>query len=203
MVTFVDDERVTAPLEGLAWQASHVLTAKHSYLGIQDAARKVRPCSQTPGARAGAVVHVLEDLGVCVLTSEEKWNKMKEILDKWWDKMEAGETTLLHKELLSDRGFLVYVTWTYPPMVPYLKGFRLTIKMWRGGRDAEGWKLRETYDSSITSLQLLETLDVTRGGAHGLNLAMGAAYDPNNCEDEDEDEDEAAADHRLDRRFTK
>ena len=72
MVTFVDDERVTVPSEGLVWQASQVLAAKQSYLGTQDAARKVRPCSQTPRAWAGAVVHVLKDLGVCVLTSEEK-----------------------------------------------------------------------------------------------------------------------------------
>ncbi len=28
-------------------------------------------------------------------------------------------------------------------MVPYLKRFHLTIEMWRGGRDAEGWKLPE------------------------------------------------------------
>ena len=48
---------------------------------------------------------------------------------------------LSHKELLADRGFLVYVMQTFPAMVPYLKGFHLTIEMWRGGRDAEGWKL--------------------------------------------------------------
>jgi len=84
-------------------------------------------------------------------------------------------------------------------MAPYLKGFHLTIVMWRGGRDAEGWKLSETDNSSIMSLQSFESLDVTRGGAHVLNLAMGAAYDPNKCEDEDE----AAADHRLDRHFAK
>jgi hypothetical protein len=26
-------------------------------------------------------------------------------------------------------------------MVPYLKGFHLAIEIWRGNRDAEGWKL--------------------------------------------------------------
>ena len=70
---------------------------------------------------------------------------MKAILAKWWALLDTHggeppkeEPLLSHKELQSDRGFLVYVTRTYPAMVPYLKGFHLTIKMWRGGRDAEG-----------------------------------------------------------------
>jgi hypothetical protein len=53
----------------------------------------------------------------------------------------GDQLKLSHKELLADRGFLVYLTRTYPAMVPYLKGFHLTIEMWRGGRDAKGWKL--------------------------------------------------------------
>jgi hypothetical protein len=131
LFTFVDDERVTGPDEELTWQASHALASKQSYLGIQDAGRKARPSSQTPGAWAGAIVHVLLSLGVCVLTSAEKWDKMKGILEKWW-KQVAGSNVpkLSHKEMLSDRGFLVYVTRTYPAMVPYLKGFHLTIEMW-------------------------------------------------------------------------
>ena len=49
--TFVDDERIGAPSENLACHASHKLDAIQSYLGIIDAARKVRPCSQMPDAR--------------------------------------------------------------------------------------------------------------------------------------------------------
>ncbi len=78
--SFVDDERVTGPTKELTWQASHVLASKQSSLGIQDAGRKARPCSKTPGAWAGAIVHVLALLGVYVLTSVEKWTKMKYIL---------------------------------------------------------------------------------------------------------------------------
>ena len=83
LFTFVDDERVVGPSEELTWQASHMLASKQSYLGIQDAARKARPCSQTAGAWAGAIVHVVDQLGVCVLTSKEKWSKMWWILEKW------------------------------------------------------------------------------------------------------------------------
>lgn len=42
---------------------------------------------------------------------------------------------------MSDRGFCVHLCNSYPAMKPYLKGFHLTIEMWRGGRDEEGWKL--------------------------------------------------------------
>jgi hypothetical protein len=79
---FVDNERVTGPDKELTWQASHVLASKQSLLGIQYAGRKARPCSQKPGAWAGAIVHVIPDLGVCVLTSAEKGSKVKGILKK-------------------------------------------------------------------------------------------------------------------------
>ncbi len=60
MFTFVDNEQVVGPTKELMWQASHVLASKQSYLGIQDAARKARPCSQMAGEWAGAIVHVLD-----------------------------------------------------------------------------------------------------------------------------------------------
>ena len=133
---------MTGPDEELTWQASHALASKQSYLGIQDAGRKARPSSQTPGTWAGAIVHVLPLLGVCVLTSAKKWDNMKGILEKWWKQVAgSNRSKLSHKELLLDRGFLVYDTRTYPSMVPYLKGFHLTNEMWRGGLDTEGWKL--------------------------------------------------------------
>lgn len=141
LFSYVDDERITAPDEGLAWKAAHKLGSIQSYFGIQNALRKLRPPSQQTGAWAGSVAHVIPEHGVCVLTSTEKWIKLKGILKKWLEKLEKGEEELDHKELLSDRGFLVYVTRTYPAMVPYLKGFHLTIENWRGNRDSEGWKI--------------------------------------------------------------
>jgi hypothetical protein len=81
--TFVDDEPVNGPDKDLTWQASHTIAAKQSYLGLQDASRKARPSSQQPGAWAGAIVNIVALLGVCVLTSMEKWAKTKAILEKW------------------------------------------------------------------------------------------------------------------------
>ncbi len=155
--------------------------------------RKACPCSQTTGAWAGAIVHILNDLGVCVLTPKEKWAKMREILAKWSARLLETAPRLSHKELLSDWGFLVYVTRTYPAMVPYLKGFHLTIEMWRGGQDADGWKLKEGDDSLITSLNSLGSLDVTRAGAHGFDLGLAALFSAT-C---GKDKDEAAENHRL------
>ncbi len=55
---------------------------------------------------------------------------MRAILEKWEAALAVIDPELAHKELLSDRGFLVYVTRTYPALVPYLKAFHLTIEMW-------------------------------------------------------------------------
>ena len=139
-------------------------------------------------------MHIFEQLGVCTLTLEGKWDKPKPLLRKWLDRLEAGEVKLTHKELLSDQGFLVYVARTYPSMIPYLKGFHLTIKMWRGGRGTEGWKLKEGNNSSLLTTVSLDSLEDTRAGAHGKNLGRVASYNPNTNEDEDA---AAIMDHML------
>jgi hypothetical protein len=60
--------------------------------------------------------------------------------------LQQGKTKLEYKRLLSDWGFLVYVTQANPGMKQFLKGFHLLLETWRGGRDSEGWKAR-TQDS--------------------------------------------------------
>ncbi len=199
LFSFVDNERITGSDKELTWQASHTMAAKQSYLGVQDVGRKARPSSKQPGEWAGAIVHVMASLGVCVLTSVEKWAKMRAILNKWWVLLLAEKKPkLTHKELLLDQGFLVYVTRTYPTMVPYLKGFHLTIEMWRGGQDAEGWKQKSTHDknnnASIDSLMSLTSLDEIRAGGHGLDLSVTALYSLNHSEDEDV----SRINHRMD-----
>jgi hypothetical protein len=144
---YVDDNRTTGNSEGEAWLAARRVASMCSYLGIQDAARKRRKASQTPGAWAGAVVATGED-GVSVSVSKQKWVKAKAMLKARKDEMEADDGWLDCKALERQRGFLLYVTRTYPAMVPYLKGFHLTINGWRKGRDSEGWKYlsRETRE---------------------------------------------------------
>jgi hypothetical protein len=54
--------------------------------------------------------------------------------------IEVHKGWIERKGLERKRGFLLYVTRTFPSMVPYLKGFHLTLDGWRGGRDNDGWK---------------------------------------------------------------
>ncbi|KAL3816317.1 hypothetical protein ACHAXA_008388 [Cyclostephanos tholiformis] len=145
------------------------------------------------GAWAGAIIHILDGLGVCVLTSQEKWLKMKGILAKRKLMLKVQSPKLSHKELVADWGFLVYVTRTYPGMVPYLKGFHFTIEMWRGGREVEGWKCKEGNDLSIGSNNSLGSLDDTRVGGHGQDLNRAASFTMGGSGDEDE----AAACHQI------
>ena len=144
-VSFMDDQRICASGESRVNEAGHTLSTRESYLGIQDALRKWRAAGGTrrPGAWAGTVVYNDEDLGITVLTSQEKWDRVKSICKKWLTAIEEGAKEGNYKEMQSDRGFLVYVGQAYPAMKPYLKGFHLSLEMWRGGRDHEGWKLKK------------------------------------------------------------
>ena len=66
--------------------------------------------------------------------------------------------------------------------------------MWRRNRD----KVKEIYDSSLVSAHSLKSLDTTRAGARGLDLATDVTYSPEMIKDEDE----AVIDHRLQAKLT-
>ena len=145
LVIYVDDERINADSETKAWDASHQVATRESYLGIQDAARKRRPPSQTPGAWAGAMIRT-NGLEVGVLISEERWIKTKKIIRKWLIRMKKDSKAKLNvSELSSDRGFLIYVGRTYRELNPFFKGIHLTLDGWRDNRDDEGWKLATAH----------------------------------------------------------
>ena len=106
-----------------------------------------------------------------MLTSQEKWDRMKAICEHWCGILGKGDTDLDFKRLRSDQGFMVYVTQTYPGMKPYLKGFHLSLETWRGGRDSKGWKLpkqqesvtkEEGTDATTSSLDNLKVDLITR-----------------------------------------
>ena len=69
---------------------------------------------------------------------------MQTIIAKWMSRCEdqssESEWKVDRKELERDVGFLVHVCMTYENMMPYLKGFYLTLNLWRGQRNQEGWK---------------------------------------------------------------
>jgi hypothetical protein len=97
--------------------------------------RKVRAAigSCRPGAWAGANMCIEDDGDVSILTSQEKCVQLKGMCTYWLDWLERGKTSLDHKKLQSNHGFMVSVTQAYPGMKPYLKGFHLLLETWRGG----------------------------------------------------------------------
>ncbi len=131
-------------------KAGHALSSRESYLGLQDALRKIRYHEGTrqPGAWAGACVVMEVEIGVAVLVSQEKWDKMKEICNHWLWILRAGGSALDYKRLQSNRGFMVYVTQAYLSFKPYLKGFHLSLETWQEGQDSDGWKVGGTLEKN-------------------------------------------------------
>lgn len=138
---YVDDFRSIAASFGWCWFATCWIAKLLQYLGIQDAPRKRRPPMKQPGAWAGSVIKISEK-GIGVSVTEERWLKMRLIIEKWKTKLDTGELDLSRKELESDRGFLIYVGRTFVSIKPFLKGIHLTIDGWRPGRNDDGWKER-------------------------------------------------------------
>jgi len=147
LVTYVDDQRVSAPTDLEGWRASRRVASINNYLGLQDAARKRRSPSQEPGAWSGSVIRTTND-EVSVLVSLEKWEKgqiyVSELRAMWEADEDAdGRRRGDRKRLETIRGFLQYLTKTYPSVTPYLKGIHLTVDGWRPDRDGDGWRVRK------------------------------------------------------------
>ena len=113
------------------------------YLGLQDATRKRRLNSQTPGEWTGSKSVTIPHLGLFVTVSQKKWDKAKGIIESLLVEFESESDLpdLTLKELEQKVGFLVYLAMAYPLMMPFLRGFYLTMNSWREGRDKQGWKL--------------------------------------------------------------
>jgi hypothetical protein len=136
--TYIDDLRLTGRTLKELWRSCQMVASRLNHLGLQHAARKLRELMQDAGAWAGSVVHTSD--GVYLLVSLKRWEKTKYILDELATELEE-RGSLDHQNLLSRRGFLIYVARTYISMKPYLKGLHQTIDSWRGNQDEDGWKL--------------------------------------------------------------
>jgi hypothetical protein len=139
--TYVDDARIIGSTRAACLAADHRFATIMCYLGIQVAARKVRPPSQTPGAWAGAVA-LVGPQGVGVTCLPEKWSKVQHIIRETKEELLAGGS-LNHKLLEQRRGFLNHIQRVFPAMTPFLKGFHLTLDGWRPGRADDLWKLTD------------------------------------------------------------
>ena len=138
--TYVDDIRSSDGTEEGCVIATRRIASVCNHLGIQDAARKRRFPSQRPGVWCGAKTSA-DNVGVYTSTTQQKWDKAKTTIEGWLIELkESGDYSIMHKPMLSGRGFLVHISRTYPSMVPFLKGVHHTLENWRRGRTTDGWK---------------------------------------------------------------
>jgi hypothetical protein len=138
MSTYVDDIRTTGRTAALCWSISHQVGTHLCYLGIQDALRKRTLPSQRPGIWTGTLAQTPPE-AVLVSCTQEKWTRARAYVKEMRDIVAQG-LPFAHKELERKRGFLIYVTRTYPSLVPFLKGIHFTLDSWQTGRDQDGWK---------------------------------------------------------------
>jgi hypothetical protein len=136
---YVDDVRTMAGTAEECRLASRRVASLLNHLGLQDAARKRREGSQTPGAWAGSIVFT-SDGYVSVSVSQERWDKGKVIV-AWLHEQVTTSDEVPFKLLESYRGFLIYLVRTYPSINPYLKGIHLTLDSWRPWRKDDGWRM--------------------------------------------------------------
>jgi hypothetical protein len=148
----------------LMWALSWVVPSRIQYLGIQEASRKRRPPTKTPGAWAGGVFQT-SSTSICVSVSQDKWDKAKGLINSLRSEIEAGgcdcgvvnasPVKLNFKELVITRGFLVHLFMTFEILTHHLKGFHLALAAHLPGRNSEGWKLSD----SDWMMYLLEKLN--------------------------------------------
>ena len=147
---YVDDIRVHGGTELGTRRATRRASSVTQYLGEQNADRKNRPPSTQPGPWCGSFF-VVSDGSVYVYVSQDKWEKAKNYVSRWIEQVrlnrEEIKPFLDFKNLEKGRGFLVYLSRTYPSITPFLKGIHLTLDSWREGRDVEGWKSKKRKTS--------------------------------------------------------
>jgi hypothetical protein len=138
-LVYVDVLRPTGTSEEECWRATRWVGCQLNHHSLQDAARKWRPAAQDGGPWAGTVVQSTNDR-VSMMVTERHWIKTRTIIRRLDDEMislrkgrdqEDGSPRsrqgVDHKALESESGFLIYVSHTYPFMVPYLKEIHLIL----------------------------------------------------------------------------
>ena len=143
IIAFVDDLRATGMDEETAWRVARWVASRLQKLGIQDAPRKRRPPMTETGAWAGAIFSTTKE-EISLTVSDEKWQKGRRLISSLHERLEKDPHELLpYKELESTRGFLGHLSMTFENMVPFLKGFHLSLAAHLPKRDENGWKLSD------------------------------------------------------------
>jgi hypothetical protein len=142
IVTFVDDLRLSGATEEQAWAIGRRVASTLQYLGVQDAPRKRKPPVRITGAWAGTMFAATA-ARIEKFISQAKWNRGQDIIAALLAQLEEDikeDVELNYKKLEQDTGFLCHLAMTYERVMPYLKGFYLTLSAHLPQRDEGGWK---------------------------------------------------------------
>jgi hypothetical protein len=138
LVTFMDDLRAIGSSEKECRVTGHRTSSVMNWHGIQDASRKSRPASQSPGAWSRGFVKA-NPVGFFQSMSQQKWDKFKGQIADVQLELQANNGTVDFIEFRKARGLWIYIGRTFSPLVAFFKGAHLTLESWRDSRDAEGW----------------------------------------------------------------
>ena len=100
-----------------------------SWLGIQDASRKVQPPSQAPGTWDGNFINT--EGGVHRFVSQDRWDKTWQLITELVGMERGGMYGMSRVRIESIIGFMIYVSRTYRYITPYPKVVHLTLYSWR------------------------------------------------------------------------
>jgi hypothetical protein len=154
LVAYIDDLRASGHSVEACWLIARYVSARLQHLGTQDAARKRRPPTCTPGAWAGAVFRTTPT-SVTVSVSQDKWEKAKNIISGLEEQLRtSGDQTVNFKSLEVARGFLGHIAMTFEFLTHHLKGFHLTLASYLDKRDNEGWRMTDNEWSAYLSDQV-------------------------------------------------
>jgi hypothetical protein len=161
IATFMDDLRLSGQTVEHSWSISRSVSSRLQRRGIQYAYRKRRPPTRSPGAWAGAVFQTTATT-VTKTVAIEKWIKGKNIISEFWSQLNVYNWQTIeldYKNLERARGFLGHLSMTFEILVPYLKGFHLTLASYLPQRDKEGWKLSDKEWALYVEAQAEESED--------------------------------------------
>jgi len=106
-ITYVDDLHTRGNTREEARQTSRRVASRLNWLGLQDAARKRRDPSLTPGPWAGSIIHSDEGV-ITVSVGQDCWDKAKEMIKEIKGSIECSDA-LEHSKLESCCGYLIYL----------------------------------------------------------------------------------------------
>ena len=119
LFVYVVNGQLIGPTKNFCWNSYRRWGSTCSWLGIQDASRRVQTPSQAPGPWAGTSTN--NEVGVHGLVSQERRYTTQWLIEELEGMEREGRYGMYRARVESIRGFMLYVSSTYREMNTYLK----------------------------------------------------------------------------------